>query len=250
MSNIVVKLHPCTGSVEEKGCYRATVATGRGSVMGFDEIVKYAFDRGYIFGIKEEAVKSVVRGIFDSIIAGIKEDGRTRSIDDYLSVSLRVRGKFEDEHDEFDPARHRLALTLAPLKAFRPSFRGVEVVNPDHRRQFRLYSVRAADVEGCRNRHVLWRRDIVVQGTDFPTDDSMGVSVRMHDKDNPKTWADCETRVLSRSETELRLAWPAGLEGEAYSSGVLTVAVWRIVKSESGDTEVQRREIKASVSRD
>lgn len=247
MDKITLQLHPCSGSVKEKGCYRATVETGRGNVMGLDSIVEYAFDRGYIYGIKKEAVKSVVRGLFDSIIDGIRADGRTRSIDDYLSVSMKVHGRFEDAHDEFDPERHQFSLSLAPLNAFRPSFDGVSATNPNHKRQFRLYSAKAADVEGCKNHTVVWRHDVVVKGAEFPLDDSLVVNMYVRDKNDRNRLLSAEPAIVSRSDTELRLAWPDDFMDEAYSKGLMEIRVTKIIDIKNPRDGVQNREIKAQI---
>lgn len=247
MNKITLQLHPCSGSVKEKECYRATVETGRGNVMGIDSIVEYAFDRGYIYGIKKEAVKSVVRGLFDSIIDGIREDGRTRRIDDYLSVSLKVHGRFEDAQDEFDPERHKFSLSLAPLNAFRPSFDGVNATNPNHKRQFRLYSVKAADVEGCKNHTVVWKRDVVIKGAEFPLDDSLVVNMFVKHKDDHKRLVSVEPAIVSRSDTELRLAWPDEFMDEAYSKGRMGIRVTKIIDVTNPRDGIKRREIKAQI---
>ena len=247
MNKITLQLHPCSGTVKEKGCYRATVETGRGNVMGIDSIVEYAFDRGYIYGIKKEAVKSVVRGLFDSIIDGIRDDGRTRSIDDYLSVALKVHGRFEDAHDEFDPERHQFSLSIAPLNAFRPSFDGVEATNPNHKRQFRLYSVKAADVEGCKSHTVVWKHDILIKGADFPLDDSLVVTMFVKDKNDSKRLVSVEPVIVSRSDTELRLAWPDEFMDEGYSKGRMEIGVTKIIDVMNPRDGIQRREINASI---
>ena len=250
MDKLMLELHPIKGSLKERGLYNATIATGRGDVVGLDGIVDFAFDRGYIYGIKREAAKSIVRGMFDSIVAGIKEDGRTRCIDDYLSFRLKVHGIFEDAHDEFDPERHSLSLAVAPLRALRPSFKGVEATNPDHKRQFRIYSVKAADMEDCKSCNVFWRHDIVVKGADFPLDDSMNVSIFAKCGDMQGDWMDCKPRILSRSDSELRLAWPEELMDEKYSQGRMEIALSKFNDPANVLAGVQRREIKAVISKE
>ena len=247
MDKLMLELHPIKGSLKEKGLYNATIATGRGEVVGLDGIVDFAFDRGYIYGIKREAAKSIVRGLLDSIVAGIKEDGRTRCIDDYLSFRLKVHGIFEDAHDEFDPERHSLSLAVAPLRELRPSFRGVEATNPDHKRQFRIYSVKAADMEDCKSRNVFWRHDIIVRGADFSLDNSMSVSIYARGRDLKGKWIDCTPRILSRSDAELRLAWPKELMDEEFSQGRMEISLSKIIDSTNLPDGILRREIKAAI---
>jgi len=247
MDKITLQLHPCSGSVSDKGCYRATVETGRGNAVDLDSIIEFALDRGYIYGIKAEAAKSVVRGVLDSIIAGVKEDGRTRTIDDYLSVSLKVHGRFEDAHDDFDPERHQLLLSIAPLKAFRTSVSGVGATNPNHKRQFRLYSVKSADVEGCKNHNVVWRHDMIVKGAEFPLDDSLCVNVFAKGINTGRGWIQGEPTIISRSDTELRLSWPEELMDEKFSKGRIELCVTKIIDATKLREGMPERTIKAFI---
>jgi len=244
MDKLTLELHPIKGSLKDKGLYNASIATVRGDIVGLDGIVDFAFDRSYICGIKREAVKSIVRGLFDSIVAGIKEDGRTRCLDDYLSFRLKVHGIFEDAHDEFDPERHSFSLAVAPLKGFRPSFEDVEATNPHHRRQFRIYSVKAADAEGCKNRHVFWRRDIIVKGAKFPLDDKLGITMYAIGKDIRKKEVQVDPQIVSRSDSELRLAWPEELSGEEFSQGRLDIVLISYIDITNPPDGIKRREIK------
>lgn len=247
MEKLTLELHPIKGSLKEKGYYNATIATGRGDVVELDGIVDFAFDRGYICGIKREAAKSIVRGLFDSIVAGIKEDGRTRCIDDYLSFRLKVHGIFEDAHDEFDKERHSLSLAVAPLRGLRPSFKDVEATNPNHKRQFRIYSIKSADVEACANRYVLWRRNIVIKGADFPLDDSMNISIHARSITEANNWIDCEVRIVSRSDSEVVLAWPKELDGAKFSEGRMEVSFTKIIDPTDIPDGIKRRQITATI---
>ena len=227
MGKIQLKLHPVKGTLASKKLYKATVETGRGNVMSLDEMVAYAIDRGYICGVKHEVVKSTIRGFFDSICRGIAADGRTRSIDEYLSFRLTVHGNFEDAHDEFDPVRHTLSLAIAPLAAMRSATDGVEATNPERRRQFRVYSAKAADTPGCKNHCVVWKRDIAITGSDFAASEKLGVSISTISKDDRKATLSCAARIISRTDTELRVAWPEELEDEAYSRSKLDIDIFR-----------------------
>ena len=224
-----IELKPISGAAQSGGGYRAYLKTGQGDAVGFDGVVEEAIDRGFVFGMKSEAVKSVVRGVLNSMITRVMQDGRTRRIDDFFSVSMKVHGKFEDMHDDFDPERHELALSLKQLSAFRPSFKNIKVTNPNHKRQFRIYSVKAAG-ENVKNRHVYWGRDIIIKGADFRLDDNtMDVDLHMMIPSKWGNWVPGETVIISRSETELRLAWPKEFADEAYSSGALLVDVYRSI---------------------
>ena len=57
------------------------------------------------------------------------DDGRPRRIYDYFTLSLKVHGLFSDETDEFYTSRHKLALSLKQLNAYRPSLDNVTATN-------------------------------------------------------------------------------------------------------------------------
>ena len=152
-SKIEFVLKPVTGAAAAGGGYRALLNTAKGDAIDFDDVITEALDRGYIAGVKDVLAKSVVKGVLDSMIAGVLRDGMTRRIGDYLSVSMKVHGRFENEQEEFNPARHKLALSLKQLNAFRPSFKGVEATNIHHKRQFRIYSIRSIGEDGNEGRN-------------------------------------------------------------------------------------------------
>lgn len=225
MDKIELKLHPVKGTLGGKGLYKATVETGRGNVMGLDEMVAYAIDRGYICGVKQEVVKSTIRGFFDSIRRGIASDGRSRSIDEYLNFRLVVHGNFEDAHDDFDPKRHGFSLSVAPLRAMREAVERLEAVNIDRKRQFRVYSVKAADTPSCKNRHIVWKRDIAVTGTDFAGSEELFAVLYV---DKSKTEGESfEANIVSRTDTDLRIAWPEDLTDGKYSRCRASISIWR-----------------------
>ena len=71
--------------------------------MNFDEVVSEAHRRIGFLGMSDNLIKDVVREVLQSMIDGVLSDGRARRIDDFLSVELKVYGKFMDAEDDFDP---------------------------------------------------------------------------------------------------------------------------------------------------
>lgn len=185
-----------------------------------------------------------MRGLFDSIVAGIKEDGRTRCIDDYLSFRLKVHGIFEDVHDEFDPERHSLSLAVAPLRELRPSFKEIAATNPNHKRQFRIYSVKASDAEDCKDRTVFWRRDIIVKGAEFPLDDSLYITMYAKGRGARKEEVQAEPQIVSRSNSELRLAWPEEFSGEDFMHGSMDIVLTNFIDPDNAPDGIKRREFR------
>ena len=217
-------LKPVTGAAAAGGGYRAILNTAKGDAMDFDDVITEALDRGYIAGVKDVLAKSVVKGVLDSMIAGVLRDGITRRIGDYLSVSMKVHGRFENEQEEFNPARHKLALSLKQLNAFRPSFKGVEATNIHHKRQFRIYSVHSVNHEG-KNGKLFFGREFIIKGADFCSDAKL-FGVVLHAKTDIHSVVSFDPPILSMTDNEIRCAWPEDFQ-KPVGDGCGEIAIGR-----------------------
>lgn len=242
-SKIEFVLKPVTGAASAGGGYRAILDTAKGDALDFDDVITEALDRGYIAGVKDVLAKSVVKGVLDSMIAGVLRDGMTRRIGDYLSVSLKVHGRFEDEQDEFDPARHKLALSVKQLNAFRPSFKGVEATNIHHKRQFRIYSVHSVHHEG-KNGVLAFGDEFIIKGADFRPDDTT-FGVVMHIKKDIHSVATFDPPILNVTENEIRCAWPEDFQ-KPIGDGCGEIAIGR-QGSSAGEEKYVRRSIRIKI---
>ena len=237
-------LKPVTGAASAEGGYRAILRTAKGDAMDFDDVITEALDRGYIAGVKDILAKSVVKGVLDSMIAGVLRDGMTRRIGDYLSVSLKVHGRFEDAQDEFDPARHKLALSRKQLNAFRPSFKGVEATNINRRRSFRIYSVHTVGAENEKNGVLTIGKEFVVKGADFCSGPEI-FGVTIHAKDGQHSVVSFDAPTLSMTDGEIRCAWPEDFKAPV-GDGSGEIAIGREESSDDSSKYV-RRSIRVSI---
>lgn len=243
-SKIEFVLKPVTGAASAKGGYHAILTTAKGDAMDFDDVITEALDRGYIAGVKDILAKSVVKGVLDSMIAGVLRDGITRRIGDYLSISMKVHGRFTDEHDEFDPNRHKLALTVKQLNAFRPSFEDVEATNIHHKRQFRIYSVRSVGYENEKNGHLVIGREFVIKGADFDSTAKI-LGVALHANTGIHSVESFNPPILSLTDNEIRCAWPEDFT-KPVGDGSGEIAIGRNDKS-IGPYNYTRRSIKVNI---
>ena len=78
----------------------------------------------------------------------------------------------------------------------------------------------------------------------------MNVSIFAKCGDMKGDWMDCKPRILSRSDSELRLAWPEELVDEKYSQGRMEIALSKFIDPANVLAGVQRREIKAVISKE
>ena len=119
------KLHACKG-VGGKEIFRPVVE--RTGVVETEQVVEEAAE---MMGtrLSPYMVQGVVAGVLESMITKTLDDGRTRRFGDYFEVQLDLRGAFEDADEQFDPEKHKVKLTLRPLKRFR---QGVKTGTPEN----------------------------------------------------------------------------------------------------------------------
>ena len=209
-------LVPIAGSVGAKGGYRSKFGKQHNTVVDFDDVVREARKECGYFGVSDEMVKLIVRGVLQTMIDKTAEDGKTRRIDDYLSVSLKVRGKFDSEDEDFDPEKHELALSLKQLSAFRPEF-SLQPVNKNRKRQFRIYSIRDAEHKR-KNKQVIWGKDFIIKGDSLlQKDGTCSVGCLMKGPDG--VYHSVEPEVVSFSDTEVRCHWPEEFADDYYKRG-------------------------------
>ena len=63
-------------------------------------------------------LESVVGGVLDTMIRGTLADGRTRRFGDWFETRCDILGRFDRIDEEFDPARHSVAVNLLTLSEF------------------------------------------------------------------------------------------------------------------------------------
>ena len=240
-------LKPVTGSASTHGGFRAEVATGKGDVVGIDGVIAEAINYGYINGIKPESAKGIILGVLSSMINRVMDDGRPRRIDDYFTLSLKVHGLFSDETDEFGTSRHKLALSLKQLNAYRPSFDNVTATNINHKRQFRIYSIRSIGEDGNegRNGRLVQGRDFVITGGDLLAKDGRH-GVVMHLRSPSGDRPSVNPRIISATDSRIHCAWPEELSGEEFLGMLCEVVVYKLPPQEDPLT-YPRREIKAVI---
>ena len=111
-----LKLIPVSKKLTAKGGYRGHIVDRGG--LGYDAVIQEVLDKKYL-RFSPDMVKMVVEAVFDTMIEGIMQDGKTRRLGDYLMLQMEVRGGFEEAGEQFDPKKHKLAMVLRPLKEFR-----------------------------------------------------------------------------------------------------------------------------------
>ena len=226
-------LVPVSGTLKSKGGFRAEFKRGfYDQAIDFNGVIAETVKANQ-WNIDPELLKLYIRGVLFSMLKNTAEDGRTRKIDDFFSVSLNIHGRFAKRTDDFDPALHKLRLMMRPLSAFRvlgPK-RDVLPVNVSRIPQFRITSFTAAD--GLHKSHtVVFGQDIVVKGPNLTIDRANGGFVSLNAIYSGRELASrgVDVKVISHSDTEIRFAWPKDFDAEDARGQRLSVAVWKATR--------------------
>lgn len=232
------ELSPVSGALKAQGGFRAKFGANASEVVDFDEVIKEAKADGAFFGVSEDLMKLFVRGVLQSMIDNTCKDGRTRKIDDYLSISLKVHGKFEEPDEDFNPEKHELALTLKPLSAFRPKNMPLVPVNRKRRRQFRVYSVLDAVNPDKGINHVYYGHEFIVKGSDFLKDGGTSVSCQIMESEHH--YRSDSPRIISVTDTEIRCAWPEDF-GPELTNRMMDVSLAKEDELHASEGEIRFR---------
>lgn len=231
-------LVPVSGTLKSKGGFRAELKKGfHDQAIDFNGVVDEAVEANQ-WNIDPELLKLYIRGVLLSMLKNTAEDGRTRKIDEFFSVSLNIHGRFAKKTDGFDPALHKLRLMLRPLLAFRylSPRKGVFPVNVNRIPQFRITSFTAAD--GLHKSHtVVFGQDIVVKGSNLTIDKARGGFVSLHVIYRGREIASrgLDAKIISHTDTKIRFAWPEDLDADDARGQRLSVAVWKATSGEDMD---------------
>lgn len=118
MGNIAFSLTKVAQALSKKPAYRAVVQTN--AVVGHEELSKQMAARTKLDASLWEYFLNVLSDEVEAqLFAGNRVNlGR-------LAISLAIRGAFDSEDSEFDPAKHKLVAVLRPQKALRKAMDAV-----------------------------------------------------------------------------------------------------------------------------
>ena len=118
MDNIAFSLTRVAKALSKKPVYRAVVQTN--AVLGHKELAERMAER-----TKQDAAlwKYFLDVLSDEVEAQLLAGNRVNL--GGLAMFLAIRGAFDSEDDEFDPAKHKLAAIMRPQKAFREAMDAV-----------------------------------------------------------------------------------------------------------------------------
>ena len=123
------QLHKCTGMTGAQSKYWAKVVSK--GVVDTKQVMEEAVEA---MGTRFSAhmVEALVAGVLESMIEKTLDDGRTRRFRDYFELKLDMKGAFDEADGQFDPDKHKVKLTLRPLKRLRET---VKTGTPENRKK-------------------------------------------------------------------------------------------------------------------
>lgn len=151
------KLKKCPNGIAP-GKYSASVV--HDNAMGTERVVQEAIDYCGLH-ISPYFFESVVSGLFESMIHYTLQDGMTRRFGDYFELQLDIKGSFDSQYGQFDPKRHKIKLTMRPLKRLRDHIKTATPENKTKPPRPHIDMVRS--INGAEN-VIVPGEDIVVTG--------------------------------------------------------------------------------------
>ena len=251
MRKLNFHLVPVKGAVRANGGkFRAEFVRGyeegdnRG-VLGVDEVIAEAIEAHRLHGVSPAMLKLYVEAVLQTMIDKAVEDGRTRRIDEYLSVGLGIRGGFDEMSDDFDYDRHELGLTVRTLNAFRPNLDSIYPVNVNRKKLFRLSYVTAAAGEH-RNHEIVYGQDFIIRGTGLDRSEAPYIVCEVPRGGNVYESVDIE--VKGRTENEFLCKWPEAIGRDLMHRNVEFSVVKFNEKFDADEKAMDKyRNIRASV---
>ena len=205
---VIIKLQPISKRFSAKGGFNAKVQDR--DMLSYDQVLEEVV-RAHYLSISPNTLKMFINATLDTMIENTLRDGKGRRLGDYFTLQLEVKGRFEDQNEQFDPQKHHLALKLKPLKALRrkPPFRdGITAFNRNAGPKVALEALRSASTPDSPN--LVFGEDLVITGQNLSLLFGDTISIAYcHQNGMPRTSFDYweGTEGVTVSPTELRISW-------------------------------------------
>lgn len=230
------RLVPAAGVATGRG-YRAEFVRKAEDVIDIDSVIAEAQQKGAFSGMPANLVRGNLETLFDTLIGNVLADGKTRKLDNYLEVSLNLRGIFENATDDYDPEKQSLKLSVKHLSAFRRQPNGIQPVNVNRIRQFRVTTLTAADGQHA-NHEVVFGQDFVIRGSNLtPECKASGISCQVLMPDG--IYHGANPPVVSRSDCEIRCSWPEEYTSETIRRQLI-VCITKVPNLETDPSDINR----------
>ena len=202
------KLKKCPAGVAP-GKYSASVM--HDYALGTQQVVQEAIDYCGLH-ISPYLFESVVSGLFESMIHHTLRDGTTRRFGDYFELQLDIKGSFDSQFEQFDPKRHKIKLTMRPLKRLRDHIKTATPENEKKPPSPHIDMVRSVDAA---ENVITPGKDIVVTGRNLKLlDTSGGLRFRYLGKKNLFVVAISDIQLKENTPTRLVVPYAEVFSGD------------------------------------
>jgi len=238
----MIRLQPISKRFSAKGGFNAKVQNR--NTLDFNEVLQEVVQARYL-SISPNTLKMFIEATLDTMIENTLRDGNSRRLGDYFTLQLEVKGRFDEQDEQFDPLKHRIALKLKPLKALRrkPSFRdGVTAFNRNAGPKVELESLRSASTPDSPD--LVFGQDLVIVGENLTLLEDDHIDISYCDRDGIQHssffYREGEGKASS-SPTELRISWNAVLGSitPEHAAEHPPVAVQVAIRSRGGEASAK-----------
>jgi len=243
MTKLNFRLVPTKGIASGQG-YRAEFVRDGDGVIDIDGVIAEAQRNGAFLNMQPGIVRSNLETFFGTMIDGVLKDGKTRKLDGYLELSLKLHGRFGANTDDYDPAKHSLDLSVKSLSGFAAHPTAIQPVNVNRIKQFRLSYITAASGMH-RNHEVVCGQEFVIRGSNLTLPEVGFSGVYCQLETRTRTYYCAEAPIVSMTDSEIRCSWPVEYGPEAV--GCRFWASVTKVTSPQGETPDVDRTIYAGV---
>lgn len=155
-----IRLKKVSDKFSKNGGFRAVVGTD--AAYSYEKLLEEVVTKSHL-NMSTNVLDMVLKATFNTMIEGILSDGISRRIGDFIQLQLKVRGKFEEEGEDFDENKHQISIAVRPLKGLRvkPGRDGVSVINRNAGPKVVVERTHSPGLEGCQ---VKWGESIVIEG--------------------------------------------------------------------------------------
>ena len=178
-NRLALELQPISPKISAKGGYSAHVVDRW--VLPTDMVMEEVI-REHRLGLSPKTLRMYTEMVLDTMIENTLKDGYSRRLDNYFTLQVDVRGRFDEKGSDFDPKRHRIVLTLKPLTAMRrKASRDLVPYTKNNGPKVLLESLRSVSTPD--SEWLKWGDDLVITGENLEMLDGDELKFLYHNQD-------------------------------------------------------------------
>lgn len=113
---LALDLLPISSKISAKGGFSAHVVDRL--VLDTDAVMREVVE-AHRLPVSPKTLRMYTEMVLETMVANTLKDGYSRRLDDYFTLQVDVKGRFDEKGSDFDPSKHKIVLTLKPLNGLR-----------------------------------------------------------------------------------------------------------------------------------